>query len=704
MHILQTSNQMSTFTLTPRVLKEAKYQATLLSNRISTAWQQNRLKSWTDIEKLFGVSIPDTFKALPWNYNSILTFKTYWINNVEVRLKAATETNVTSAQPKLVISKKVSTFGTFTLFPEQESVFNGIYEAFTNHSIKAALQDGYTGSGKMIIGCAIIAQWIKDGLLDSPECKFRLHPIIVFTPKGVAEQWRRTLEAFGLGELVAKKKICVFNDSSFPFEEGRMFVQEYEDPSTGEVSLVWNPMMTPYFALIDESHRYVNIKSFRAQCIESLITLSRVKCHHLLFMSATPMEKVNDSYLYTLSTQAELLGTKVTPDTFKYFAGLLDSDPAKPNREAMKRLRKVLSPFIFSIPYVKPKHKAINYVQLVEFKDDKDKFIYETAHSRYIEACTKAGKNTMFGAFEQRVALQNYRKTVEPLRAYWIAEKMWQNYKSGLLASAGGFAFKETIVNVAFELTQRGISREQISIIWGGKKEYKTEDLLSRTELDNILKSPDMKVIMSNRVLLRKIKITLRYLQDQLEHSETLETQAFRHNRLKELRLTGKQTDNQRQIEIDKYQSGESLICLFTNASGGIGLSLDCNKPSLLPRQGLFTPVYSGKEFQQVLGRLVRRASIADADQLICMMAGTVEEFHVAPILDEKLKCIAEITNRNFDIVELLQRSAPAAHVEVRSKIQAELDAEVDNTIVSDFVSKETEEEDEEEDLEEMLK
>jgi len=694
---------MSTFQMTPRVLKEAQNQAKLLSTRISTAWQQNRLKGWEDIEKIFSIQVPDSFKLLPWTYNSILTFKTYWINNVEMRLKVVTESQA-ARQPRLVIAKKGTTFGSFTLYAEQEAVFRAIHDNFTRGTIKAALQDGYTGSGKMIMGAAVIAELVKNGLLDTPEAKFRLHPIIVFTPNGVAEAWRRTLEEFGLGKLVAQRKICVLNDSVFPFTEGRMFVQQIEDLSTGEETLVWNPIMSPIFGLLDESHRYVNRKTYRTQCIEALILQKLTKW--LLFMSATPMEKVNDSYLFCLATGAELLGTKVTPDTFKFFAGLLDSEPDKPNREAMKRLRSVISPFIFSVPYVKPKHKAINMVWMVGFRCDAHREIYSSAHKRYIDACIKAGKNTMFGAFEKRIALQNYRKTVEPLRADDLADRVAANYKSGLRATACGCAFKETIVNIAFRLVDNyNIPRDSISIIWGGKKEYKPADLLSREELDRVLKAPDIrKLIVNDKVLRKKIRITLRYLQDQDEHSETVEQQASRHNRLRELKLVGKQSDNQRQIEIDKYQSGASTICLFTNASGGIGLSLDCNKPTLLPREGLFTPVYSGKEFQQVLGRLVRRASIADAEQYICMMRDTVEEFHVAPILDEKLKCIAEITNRNFDIIDLLARDNVSSHVNVREKDEAYTDAEQDNTIVSDFVSQvEENEEDDSEELDEIL-
>lgn len=689
---------MSAINITPRILKEARAQALACANRIKTFYQVGRLKSWDSIATIFKISIPDTYRQLPFTWANVSLFAQYWTQSFEARLIAATSKK-DNEEKKIRIDKDVSTFGSITLFPEQEGVFKSLDKHFFVDNQQAALQDGFTGSGKTYIAAALAANAIRvRKITDDPKNAWRLHPVIIFCPKGVAENWRRVIESFGLADLLARRKILVFSDSEFDTNAGKMFVDEHEDFSSGEISIVWNPVMTPILAIVDECHRYVNIKSYRTKCIEALIKSPIEK--KLLFMSATPMEKINDSFIFAFAANCELLGVKVDRNTFNYFAGLLDATPHKPNREALKRLRNVLSSHIFSIPYVKPKHKAINVVQLIDFQSPAHAEIYESAHQRYLEACRKSGKNTMFGRFEAFVALANYRKTVEPLRAYWIAKRCAENYHSGKLATAVGTAFKETIVEVAFQLVDKyNIPRDRISIVWGGKKEYKQEDLLSRAELDSILKNPNIQELLKNRPLLKKVRITLRYLQDQLEHSETAEEQAYRHNKLRELSLVGKQSDNKRQVEIDKYQNGQATIALFTNASGGIGLSFDRDKEFLLPREGLFTPVYSGKEFQQVLGRLVRRASLSDAIQRICMMRNTVEEFHVAPILDEKLKCIAEITNRNFDIIDLLARETPAEHAIVRDESQASVDAENDDTIVGDFVGKDEEEDDEEEEI-----
>lgn len=677
----------------PRVLKEAKQQAQLAAAQIISAYQRRLVKTWDDIPRLFKISPGENFTVQPLSFTSIKLFADYWKNSFEARLVAAIETKADSKQV-IKVNKNVETFSTVTLFPEQQGCYESIYNAlFVQRTTQAALQDGHTGSGKTFVAAAVIAKTWKEIISTNPSLQFRLHPVMIFTPKGVVEHWKRVLESFGLAELVSKRKIYVMSDSEFTTEFGDIFCSEVEDPITGDVSLVWKPPFIPVLAVFDECHRYVRWETTRTKKALALIQSPIEK--RLLFMSATPMEKVNDAMVFTTACNTQFMGLHITPDTFKQFAGLLDNNPAKPNREAVKRLRSVLNPYIFSLPYVKPKYKAINLVQLVDFRSEVDRNIYNTAHQRYIEACRKAGKNTLWGQFEKLIALNNYLKTVEPLRAWHIAQRVAENYRNNTFATAVGCKFKETIAQVTFELVDKyNIPREQISLIWGGKREYRTEELLTREEVDKILANPNLNELLSNRPLLKRVRLTLRYLQDQHEHSESPEEQAYRHSKMKELKLLGKQSDDARQYEIDKYQDGSAKICLFTIASGGIGLSLDRDKPHLLPRQGLFTPVYSGKEFQQLLGRLVRRASLSDAYQYICMMRGTVEEHHVTPILDEKLKCIAEITNRSFDAVDLLSQVVDHQdHITVRDEQQAELDAEKDDTLVN------VEEEDDDEEV-----
>ena len=693
--------------ITPRLLKEAQQQAKLQSNRIRTAYTRGQIKSWDDITRLFSIEVPESFKSKPFTYinvgANIGSFTAFWEMSVSQRLEHATSAPATPIE-KIRIDKAVDQYGTITLHPEQQGCYRAMYEALFTKNESAVLHDGPTGSGKTITAGSIIALCEKEGFRNRPENKYRLYPYIVFCPKGIEEHWYREFEKLGLGELIRTRKIMVFTDTSFDTKSKSIFVHEEENFITEEVKLVWDPILSPIVAIVDEYHRYVNRDTFRTKALMALVQCP-VKCK-FIFMSATPMEKVNDSYLFTVAANKIFMGMKVDCNSFKYFSQLIDPTPQKPNREALKRLRTVLASNIFSLPYVKPKHKAINMVWVVGFENDRAREIYKTAHERLQEARRKAGKNTSYGRFQALVALNDYRCTVEPLRAWAVAQRVADNYRSGLLATACGSAYKEMITNVAYRLVNDyKIPREHISIIWGGKREYRPEDILTQEQLNDLLKDPEWLKKLGNPSLLKKVKISLRYLQDKFEHQESTEEQSIRHTTLKELRLVGNQSINARQIEIDKFQSGEAKICLFTNASGGVGLSLDRSAESLLPREGIFTPVYSGKEFQQVLGRLVRRQSLSDANQFICMMAGTVEEHHVVPILDEKLKCIAEITNRNFDIVDLLTRSVDGllTRTKVRSIEEATKDAENDNTIVTDFVPPENEEDEDDDEITEGI-
>jgi hypothetical protein len=674
---------MAAPTLSQKVLKEAKQQATFQANKVLTAYKRALLKTWKDIETLFSITVPDIYKDRPFDYANVSGFARWWMTSFESRLSAAIENRV--EQKRIYIDKDVSTFGDVTLYPEQEGVYKAIYSSmFVERRIRAALNDGYTGSGKTIFTAAIIRKLVDDGLLERPDMFTRLHPIMIFAPKGVCEHWRRELERFGLGDLVRKRKIYVISDSIFSTEYGDAICSEQENYITEEKYYEWNKLMTPYFCVVDECHRYARWSSTRFKKMMALANASLE--HYMLFLSATPFEKVNDAALFTIACHTKFMDVDVREDTFKYFASLMDPlNPDKPNKEALGRLRKTLSSNIFSIPYVKPKYKAINRVVLIEFFNDRHRAVYASAFERLVEAKRKSGQNTMWGKFQIFIELLAFNKTAEPLRAWYAAKLASEDYFSGQRAPVIFSKYKETLTEVVFQLVDTyKIPRELIAIIWGGKREYKTDEMMTKEELNNILATRDMGDLLRDKVLLKKIRMSLKFLQDQEEHMETVEAQQYRHMRLKELSLLGKQSDNARQVEIDRFQSGEAVICCATIDSGGVGLSLDKNKEWLLDRHGLFTPIYSGKQYKQALGRLVRRASCADALQETLMLRGTTEETHVAPILDSKLRSMAEFSPHVMDqMVGLLTENIPIiSPPKLRTIEEAAADAEKDDTII----------------------
>jgi len=646
-----------TIELTQKAKREAEQQALREAAAITTRYAKGIVKSWSDIETSLVIKVPQDYSSREFNYLNVSDFARFWRSSWLGRIESAVEH---AAENKVKITtgnirqKDCSVYGSVTLFPEQEALFRRMYDdLFVNQITGAALQDGETGSGKTFVAAALIAEDIKRGALDDPIRKYVPFQYIVFTPKNVVEQYKRVLDSFGLSKLVATQKILVTSYSQLSTTVGDMLISEREDLITEQIQLVWNPVIQPRCIFFDESQKLNNWDTYQTKCARAACDGTPNTVH--VFFSATPFEKVNDARTLVEAINRPVLGLTIDDErSFKNFASLIDNNPGKPNQDAMRRLREVLGPYIYSLPRAKWPHKAINQVELVDFANDHDRQTYKKAHDKYIEVCKKVGKNTEFGQFGAFVALGNFKKTAEPLRAPHLAKIALDNYRQGKVATVIGAAHKETIIRCVFSLAEQGVPREHMSIIWGGGKNLNPADLLSQEEIDTILRG--IGSVRPDRRTFQRLKRTLEYIEEQHSMDETPEQQAYRHRRMSDLKLRGTQSADQRQKEIDAFQSGASRICLFTIASGGVGLSLDKDKPYLLPREGHFTPVWNGKEFKQALGRLVRRSSLADAHQFVSYMRGTVEEFHIAPLLDNKLKCIAEMTNRQFEVFDLLAR------------------------------------------------
>ncbi len=129
----------------------------------------------------------------------------------------------------------------------------------------------------------------------------------------------------------------------------------------------------------------------------------------------------------------------------------------------------------------------------------------------------------------------------------------------------------------------------------------------------------------------------------------------------------GAQSKEDRQKEIDRFQAGKSLYCLFTMRAGGVGLSLhhtdeltkekvrhkangyavveDIAKIPVRPRKLFAAPTYSAIELVQSLGRCPRLTSLSDTEQELLFYRGTIEE-DVAAIVSQKLRCLSKVVRQ----------------------------------------------------------
>jgi len=245
--------------------------------------------------------------------------------------------------------------------------------------------------------------------------------------------------------------------------------------------------------------------------------------------------------------------------------------------------------------------------------------------------------------------------------------------------------FKGTIRRVTqFLVDKHGISRDNISLIWGGGKTAKNEKQKKKEKLEA---TPDV------LELLGELGMSMEdfELADVEDYQDDDKDNALTHR----LRL-GTQSKKERQREIDKYQSGKSLFAIYSFKAGGVGLSLhhtdelttqwnteqegfaawhemikDWNrkhtakKDQVLPgkirrrpnnwiypedvpfvttrqRKGYLIFPLSALELVQGLGRGPRITSFSDTIQEVLCYAGTIEE-RVGHMMAQRLRCLKEV-------------------------------------------------------------
>ena len=644
--------------------------------------------SWTSLSSALGIEIPSAFTDLPFNYPTYKIWAKVWKETALTR--AGNEQNkITQIAEKHKLKPAVSTdtIGQVKLFPEQQSVYEAIRQSFWyDRSTNIAVNDGIMGSGKTFLAGALIndvianKRWHDDTSAVQYDIPYR---VLVLTPKTVVESYSRVLESFGLGQYLGNL-ICITSYSQMTSSMGSIFYTEKFDAmgEDDEPQIVINPAMQPYLLVTDEFHRLNNWNTKQTRFAMSIAQAN--KPPYILAMSATPWVKVNDSRFVVCASRRKYFGMSINKDNFNIFAKELCKKPDKPNVAASKRLREQLAPIIFSFPYVKWKAKAINQVLLVDFEKPEHKQAYEAAFDTFLERKRKAGDNTKFGRFEEWIALGQFRKAVEPLRVPALVERTFTELNNGK-AVVMGDCYRKTVIDTVFRLTEQGLKRDQISVIWGGKTAWNKKLLLTDEELND----------MCNRAVkgeeldpyeIRCMKETLDFKEERILAAESVDEQASRIEKQHQLKLYDTQSASQRQYEIDRFQSGEAIVCVFTLAAGGVGLSLDQSQPHLRPRVGLFSPSYSGPEFKQALGRTIRRATLEDVYQYMVYMKGTVEEYRVAPAIDTKLKCLAEVTKSAFNLIDL-DTCVKTEH-KYRSKEQAAADADSEISQLQDYDDK----------------
>lgn len=690
-------------TLPTRQINQARQQAQYLKNKIMQAHRDGTLRKWGQLETEFGLglaqllpassTITPAFLSAPIPLVSLEMVMSNYVNTTRERLLAdAANTQDDLPRLKFRPAREDECYhfnapldSAFThLLPEQQPVFNHIYNVFWNGlnlepsqpPPRALLQNGKTGSGKTVVAVALIDKFIKEGRhLPSATRPMQVpFPILWLTVANAVEQTRRAIVRAGLGHLLGSVIHIISYNDLFTNLGGVRFLKivKTTDPFDDNIiitSYEWMISAIPLFLILDEAHSVQNEEAQRTKAIQALDELERRACFpgpdgkphpifdmRALFLTATPVEKVMDLRMFVCMTNFRFQGTFVTYENFRtIFANVVaNGTPDKVTKAATQRAYDHLRHRIIELPFVKWKNKAINDCRLYRFEDQVDRQFYDEAWERHCERCRMLGKDPDAGAVYQ--SLMIFAHEVEPIRAKYIIREMVANVQAGN-TSVMAVRFTATIVKAVFILSDEyNVPRDMFSIVWGGRKNIKPDKILSQMDMFEIYKRTQQAGGLMSREDQRLIELNLAWQKMSLlfDDGGNLDRQAKRYERLRQLNLIGMQTRNRRQIEIDKFMVGKSRYCFFTADAGGTGLSLEHFHPNTAPREVWAGPIYNGKQFQQVMGRCPRRISASDTKQHVCLMDGTVESEHVAPILDRKLQAAGEFTSQKDDIAMIL--------------------------------------------------
>jgi hypothetical protein len=704
--------------LTPEQKQEKKLleALTVASNRIRSDWSFHKIKTFGDLLRSAGYNDEQIASKgyFPSELNAVVDFSAVkeFISDREVELstslwlrknppdltKGSEEVNVSvaPAEPTLVDltksvevevmpepspdewelppNKRIKCFLYWFQKKAVKQLLAGIVDGQINRQTSTVLTSHVsyyhtkrgqqliagTGTGKTFIIGATLAYLLESKFHQGKT--FSPWPYVVITKASVVEQTKRVLEKHFSIDTITEVQVIGIDQLRSKFG-GRFLKQEIvHEEGEAHRKWMWRPYINPILMIWDESHALKNLDSQQSQIGQAYNDI--LDNTWQIFSSATPYTRVIEAKCFAVSTrvpykfgfanEAPLLNTH-----FNDFAKQI-ADPASPEEyspAAVERLTEKLEDYIVRVKGVKPQFKAKNHIQMIGFATPEEKVYYEQAWERYQERKAKlegeegAGVNSKFLIL---VEMLKFSQAAELCRAPHIAKLMWQSVAAGKAAVAA-VKFKQTIIKAVDILVNNyNVSRDQISLIWGG----------GQTKLTK--KQKAKKALMENEGALAAMEAQGITLEDlDLDDVEVLEQKALDPS----LRL-GNQDPKERQREIDRFQSGKSVYCMYTFRAGGVGLSLhhtdelttekvrhkpsgyaveeDIPKIPTRPRINFVAPTYSAIELVQGLGRCPRLTSLSDTEQILLFYRGTIEE-RIARIVAAKLRCLTKVVRQRED-------------------------------------------------------
>lgn len=532
-------------------------------------------------------------------------------------------------------------------------------------------------------------------------------PYLYVTKTTILEQTKRVFS--NLYKINPLEDIEIINIEQLRSKAGQFWVKEEVRIVDGQEDSFWSwkPNIQPCVIFLDESQGAKNRDSTQSKIIYAYNNLPKNVC--LVSISATPFTRVSEAQAFAVSTHRPLdhlgfpPGTVLTNENWPTYAAQIAA-PANPNdrnEAAIERLMKDLDDWVVRVKGVRPQFDAINGVKRIPFQSKEARQFYEKAWDRFLEKKKKAEEEVASGRAMILVWLQQFSMAAELCRAEVIADEMYKAVTERRKAACAAVKWKGTIIAVVQFLNSKyGVPRDNISLIWGGGQTQLTKKQKAKVKIQEMAE---------------KLKDAGLDAEELLEDTGLDEVEDRQLLNLPEHLQLGEQSLDQRQREIDRFQSGKSLYCLYTFKAGGVGLSLhhtdeltidwdrlavgfnewfvkiqslpekqrplpgkarrkesgyaveeDIPFVPVRPRENFVAPTYSPIELVQGLGRLPRLTSLSDTVQTLLFYIGTIED-SIAEIVSQGLRCLSKvvrqrekwmdvaITGRGHEIAEKLR-------------------------------------------------
>lgn len=521
---------------------------------------------------------------------------------------------------------------------------------------------------------------------------------LAITRNSVVEQTKRVLQSkFGINPIIETE---VLNIEKLRTRAGQMWLDTVQTIVDGEEieSWKWKALVNPAVIYLDECQAVKNQDSTQHKILVAYSQLPNVV---QVFISATPFTRVSEAKAFAIATKKDIThlgfpaGTILSEQTWGTYSQAIahPSPPDEYNEAAVERLMKDLDDYVVRVKGVRWQFNALNSVEIIDFENAQQQKEYNDAWEKYLAKKARLEESvTDNPRFQAMIELGIFLAAAEYAKRHIFARRMYEDVKNGY-AAVCALKFKKTIIAVTQILVDEyGVSRDQISLIWGG----------GQTQLT--AKQKLKQQVRANMAVFEQAGISMEDMMlEEVEDREIVELDAS-------LRL-GLQSKEQRQSEIDKFQSGKSLYCMYTYKAGGVGLSLhhtdelttrydtsvagydkwiveleewnknhphEAVKPGKVrrqkngyaitedikyiptrPRKSTIGPTWSPIELVQGAGRTPRLTSLSDTIQNFLYFRGTVEEDQ-AFVVTHRLKCLGKVVRQHENWMDLIAKHEKA--------------------------------------------